>query len=250
MSKPKLRDGKPNKRYELYPINKTTNKIIYEIAKWIVYHFAVGKHDINGDDWGDIFSKAILGDHLARPVGLADVVLDGMAWSMKSVKNNDPFNCNRVRVISGRCSPDYSYGITDPHSDIQATGRAVLGIWNERVNIALDQFNPLRSCILIRNPNTLEFALHEHELHRFNTNEFRWKKNRNGNLQGYTISDNKHKFTWQPHGSQFTIIYDIEKDSSLFRIQRPPVLDFNQTLTQIGFTNDWVTFIEKVESSV
>jgi hypothetical protein len=28
---------------------------------------------------GDIFAKAISGDHLNRPVGLADVVLDGMA---------------------------------------------------------------------------------------------------------------------------------------------------------------------------
>lgn len=30
-----------------------------------------------------------------------------------------------VKLISGRCSPDYSYGITDPHKDVQKTGEAV-----------------------------------------------------------------------------------------------------------------------------
>ncbi len=250
MSKPKLRDGNPSKQYELYPIGKIPNKIICEIAKWIVYNFAVGKSDISGEDWGDIFAKAIEGDHLNSPIGLADVVVDGMAWSTKSVKSSSPLSCNKIRVISGRCSPDYSYGIKDPHSDIEAAGRAVLGIWNERVNIALDKFNPLRSSILIRNPNTLEFSLFEHELHRFNTNEYRWETNKNGNLQGYQESDDKHIFTWQPHGSQFTIIYDIGVSASLFKIRRPQILDFKETLNQVGFTDEWVTFIGQVESSI
>ena len=99
MSKPKLRDGNPNKKYALYPLGKISNQVICEIAKWIVYNFAVGKSDINGEDWGDIFAKAIDGDHLNSPIGLADVVVDGMAWAMKSVKNNNPFSCNKVRVI-------------------------------------------------------------------------------------------------------------------------------------------------------
>lgn len=175
-----------------------------------MYNFAVGKSDINGEDWGDIFAKAIDGDHLNRPVGLADVVLDNMAWSMKSVKNNQPLTCSKIRVISGRCSPDYSYDIANPHDDIEQTGRAVLNIWNERINIALDHFNPLRSSILIRNPI----------------------------------------FTWQPHGSQFTIIYDVSQSATLFKIKRPPVFDFSETLSQIGFGDDWVTFIDKVELSI
>lgn len=30
MFKPKLRNGNPNKRYELYPINEIPNEIVYE----------------------------------------------------------------------------------------------------------------------------------------------------------------------------------------------------------------------------
>ena len=83
----------------------------------------------------------------------------------------------------------------------------------------------------------------EHELHRFNTNDYRWETNNNGNLQGYELSSNRHVFTWQPHGSQFTIIYDIGNSASLFKVRRPPILNFNEALKQVGFSDDWVTFV-------
>lgn len=242
--RPKLRDSKSNKKtYELYPIGDIPNEVICEIGKWIVYNFAVGQADIDGEDWGDIFAKAIHGDHLNSPVGLADVVLDGMAWSVKSIKNNSPHDCKSARVISGRCSPDYSYNITDPHEDVNKTGRAVLSIWNERVNVAKDKFEPLRSSLLIRNPNTLEFTLFEHELFRFNTNDYEWSTNRNGNIEGKEVSTGKHKFTWQPHGSQFTILYDVPRSAKKFKVKRPGVLDFSKTIKQIGFDDSWVTIL-------
>jgi len=46
-----------------------------------------------------------------------------------------------IWLISGRSSPDYSYGISDPHENVQKTGRAVLEIWNERVNIMRQVIN-------------------------------------------------------------------------------------------------------------
>lgn len=241
MSYPRLRDGKHRFRNEPYALGVIPNDVVYEIGKWIAYNFAVGKRDINGEDWGDIFAKSINAKHLNSPIGLADVVLDNMAWSVKSIKNKNPHACRVARVISGRCSPDYSYGITDPHKDVQATGTAVLGIWNERINIAKDRFEPLRSIILIRNPENLEFCLYEHELSRYNTADFEWQKNKNGNLVGRHRDTAKHYFTWQPHGSQFTIVHNIPNSATKFSLKAPPVLDFDSTLKSIGFTNDWVT---------
>ena len=242
MQRPRLRDNTKNKPFELYPLGAIPEAVIYEIGRWIVYYYVVGKSDLSGEDWGDIFSKAIGGNHLNSPVGLADVTYEGMAWSVKSVKANTPHESTSARVISGRCSPDFSYGIENPHDDIEKTGRAVLGIWNERINIAKDNYEPLRSCLLIRNPNTLAFTLYEHELHRFNTSEFSWRLNKNGNLQGYDASD-AHRFTWQPHGSQFTIIYPIPPSAVKFSIKRPPVLNFENTLKEIGYDPSWVTIL-------
>lgn len=214
--------------------------MICEIGKWVVYNFAVGKSDISGEDWGDIFAKAVGGDHLASPVGLADVVVEGQSWSTKSVKHDNPHRCEKVRVISGRNSPDYSYGIQNPHDDPMKTGTAVLGIWNERVNIALDKFDTLRTVIFIREANILQFTLFEMETHRFPTNEYRWVVNKNGNLEGIDKTNNTHCFTWQPHGSQFTIIYHVPVSAIRFEINRPPVLDFCDTLQQIGFDESWI----------
>lgn len=243
MQRPRLRDNRGRGPFELYPLGEIPDNIAYNIAKWMTYHFTVGKSDISGEDWGDIFAKAVGGDHLDKPVGLADVILEGMAWSVKSVKLEKPFEQGRVRLISGRNSPDYSYGVSDPHEDIQHTGSMVLSIWNERVNIAKERYEPLRTCVLIRNFNALEFALFEHETLRYNTLNFEWRENKNGNLEGYDKATGIHRFTWQPHGAQFTIMYDVPPSAIKFRVKRPPVLDFDETMTQIGFEENWVTFM-------
>lgn len=144
-----------------------------------MYLLYIGRKDITGADWGEAFSSAINGKHLDSPIGIADVILNGMAWSMKTVKNNNPDKVKTVRLISGRCSPDYSYGITDPHKDIQETGRAVLGIWNERINIAQDSYNPVRTSILIRSDDLLSYCLFEEDSHRYRTNDYVWEVNKN-----------------------------------------------------------------------
>jgi hypothetical protein len=243
MQRPKLRDNKGKGPYELYPLGQIPNDVIYSIGKWMAYYFAVGKSDIDGEDWGDIFAKAINGGHLNRPIGLADVVYEGMAWSVKSVKQDNPLTVPHIRVISGRCSPDHSYGITDPHEDVQKTGEAVLGIWNERINIAKEQYEPLRTSVLVRNFNTFEFLLFENEAERFVVRNYVWRENRNGNLEGIDALSNKHVFTWQPHGSQFTILYDIPASAKKFKIKRPAVFDFEKTMESIGFDQSWVTIL-------
>lgn len=243
MQRPKLKDNQGKAPYELYPLGQMPDNIIYNMSKWLTYSFAIGKSDINGEDWGDIFAKAVEGEHLSKPLGLADVIYEGMAWSVKSVKASNPHKQKKIRLISGRNSPDFSYNVTDPHEDIQYTGSMVLSIWNERVNIAKERYEPLRTSVLVRNFNTLEFVLFEHEASRYNTSEFEWRENRKGNLEGHNIATGVHQFTWQPHGSQFTILCDIPLSAKKFKIKRPPVLDFDETMTKIGFDESWVTIL-------
>lgn len=149
----------------------------------------------------------------------------------------------RIDLISRRCSPDYSYGITDPHEDIEKTGRAVLNIWNERVNIAQDYYNPLRTSVLVRSNDLLSFTLFEEENHRYVANQYRWEENRNGNLIGINIETGETCFTWQPHGSQFTIHTKLPTNAVKFKIKQPPKLDVEETLRQINFSDDWVEIL-------
>lgn len=219
------------------------------IGKWLTYNFAVGKADINGEDWGDIFAKSLGGEHLSSPVGLADVVCDGNAWSVKSVKQAKPHTCTSIRIISGRNSPDYSYGIENPHDDIQKTGEAVLSIWNQRVNIALDNFDALRTAILIRENNSLQFALFEFDTAQYAPVNFVWSVNKNGNFEGHCKTSGAHYFTWQPHGAQFTIKYTVPVSAIRFQLRRPATLDFEKTMDQIGYDDSWVTFTEQTKPS-
>lgn len=188
MKHPKLRDGRKLVTSELYPINEVPDDVIVNIAGYFAYLLYVGRKDISGNDWGDAFAKAIGGIHLDSPVGIADVVKGKMSWSMKTVKTKNPLTVKNVRLISGRCSPDYSYGITDPHEDIEKTGRAVLGIWNERINLALDNYNPVRTLVLVRSEDCLSFCLFEEDIHRYPSNDYVWSVNSNGNLIGKSVT--------------------------------------------------------------
>ncbi len=244
MKHPKLRDSKKLQTYEPYPVNEIPDDLIVKLGGSIIYLLYIGRKDISGSDWGDAFAEAIGGSHLDSPVGIADVVLDKMAWSMKTVKNDNPFNTKTVRLISGRCSPDYSYGITDPHKDIQETGRAVLGIWNERVNLARDNYNPVRTSVLVRSKDLLSFVLFEEENHRYRTSDYVWEVNNNGNLIGRQIETGEICFTWQPHGSQFTIHTHVPENAAKFTIRRPPILAKEDILRVINFDKDWIEIIK------
>lgn len=246
MNRPRLRDSNRLTDLDLYPLNKFPKDIITSVGAYFVYLLYIGRKDISGTDWGDAFADAIGGNHLDSPVGIADVVLGKQCWSMKTVKNDNPFNCSSVRLISGRCSPDYSYGITDPHEDIQRTGEAVLGIWNERVNIATDHYSQVRTGILVRSSDMLSYSLFEEDTGRFRTSDYHWEVNQNGNLIGKD-SEGKTRFTWQPHGSQFTIHVEVPEDATKFTIKEPPKLNKENVLKSIDFDESWITIIQDAE---
>lgn len=242
-NKPKLRDLHRLSSHEPYAINELPDELIIKIGRYLTYILASGRNDVTGTDWGDAFAYAVGGTHLDSPVGIADVVLGKMAWSAKTVKNSNPFKAEKVRLISGRCSPDYSYGISDPHKDIQETGRAVLGIWNERVNLAHDHYNPVRTIVLMRSDNLLDYCIFEEDTNRYRSSDYYWEVNKNGNLIGKTVIGDETRFTWQPHGSQFTIHCEVPHDAVKFSIKRPPIISREQILEAINFEESWIKII-------
>lgn len=243
MDYPRLKDNRHLKAFEPYALNQLPDNLIIRIGGYFTYLLYTGRRDFSGADWGDAFADAIGGIHLDSPVGIADVVLGKMAWSMKTVKNPNPFKAKSIRLISGRCSPDYSYGIANPHEDIQKTGRAVLGIWNKRINIAQDNYNPVRTAVLVRSSDLLSFTLFEEDNHRFRTSDYEWSVNSNGNLIGTESETGKTMFTWQPHGSQFTIHSIIPEDAVEFTIHKPPLLTKDDILEKLRFDESWVKII-------
>lgn len=224
-----------------YPLGQVPVAVIQGIGEQIVHRLAVGHHDISGDDFGTIFANAVGGVHLAKPVGLADVILDGSGWSLKTIQSAQPFTHEKARLISGRNSPDFSLGIENPHENPVATGRAVIAIWNRRVDAAMLEVEELRIVVLVRNMANREFTLFEEEPHRFAPGNYVWAFNRRGNLEGKEISSGVHRFTWQPHGSQFTVIRDVPGSARKFSIgPNVPIIEPTEVLRAINYNPDWI----------
>ena len=226
-------------------MGQLTDVVLFAIAKQLVHRIAIGCSDITGDDFGTIFGNAIGGEHRGSPLGIADVTYNGCAWSVKTIKNNRPYGMRIARLISGRNSADYSLGIQNPRANPEDTGRAVLSIWNARVNEALNYHDDLRIVVLIRNLQTREFRIFEEEAQRFTPTDFTWRFNKprnEGNLEGFERITGKHRFTWQPHGSQFTIKRTIPASSRRFAIlPNVPIVPLDTILSEIRFDPSWIT---------
>lgn len=195
-----------------------------------------------------MFAVAVDGQHFAKPLGLGDVANQGTAWSLKTVKKRDPRRSKIERFISGRNSPDFSLGIADPRKDPEATGRAVLAVWNSRLNASLEEFGELRLACLIRDFELRDFCLFEQPLALFPVGDYAWRfealaSGANENLQGYEKATGEHRFTWQPHGGQFTIKRPVPGSSRYFRIvENVPLHGKEAVLEWIGFHEDWIEY--------
>lgn len=225
-----------------YQLGQIPDSVIHSIAGSIVYLSAVGRTDLSGDDWGDIFAAAVNGVHLQSPLGIADIALGTTAWSAKTVQGKNAATAS-VRLISGRNSPIFSAGNQDLFADIQETGNQVLQIWNARVEEASQQYPHLRTIVLIRDMSSFRFNLFEQQTVQFDPADYSWSLNTRGNFEGRSVQGNRHSFTWQPHGSQFTIIRQVGGSARSFAVNKPDTLDPEQVLNNLGFDDSWVTFL-------
>ena len=241
----RLRGGRPRLRGP-WPLGSFPRDVITGICKQLVYRMAIGHSDIAGDDFGDIFAKVIGGHHKKSPIGIVDVVRNGNAWSVKTVKCERPFEQKIARLISGRNSPDFSRGIQNPHEDLNATGKAVLDVWNARVNESLSEYDDLRIAVFLRNMSTREFVLFEETAQRYAAGDYVWTKNRGGNLEGRDKATDEHKFTWQFHGSQFTVKRNVPGSAIKFGIKYAPpmLLELEQVLKSAHYSDEWIVIAE------
>lgn len=244
--KPKLRTVE--KSLPPYPLNEFPKDFPFILGKELVYLLASkGKAILEGSEFESIFATCIGAEWKPSNVGLDDIILGNTAWGAKTVKAVNPATQKRVRLISGRNSPIYSFGETiDTHHNPNAVGQSVLEIWNERVSAVREKFQNLRTVVLVKSGNLTEVVVFEFDTIRYDPELFVWEWNNNGNLRGIEKSTSEHRFTWQPHGSQFTIIEEIPEDSLLIRIKEPETLDKEDVLRALGFDKSWISVSKRI----
>lgn len=247
MPEPRLRTV--NKAVPPYPLNCFPKSFIERFAEDIVYMLATkDTMSLEGDEWEQIFANCIGAIWHPSNVGLDDVILENCCWSAKTVKagSRNIANQQRVRLISGRNSPTYSFGVDRiTESDPNEIGRMVLDIWNERVSGIRQYFKFARTIVLVKGHDYQEYLIFETETVRYDTDQYYFKWNNRGNLEGYSNATNQHMFTWQPHGSQFTIVEEIPEDRLHLRVRLPEKLDKSGVLKALNFDASWVTKVER-----
>ncbi|MFO0488514.1 MAG: hypothetical protein ACK5ZY_09610 [Cyclobacteriaceae bacterium] len=242
---PKLRTV--NKSLPPYPLNEFPKEFPYILGRELVYLLASkGKPILEGPEWESIFATCIGAEWKPSNVGLDDVILGNTAWGAKTVKATNPSKQKKVRLISGRNSPVYSFGDKiDTNADPNLVGKSILEIWNERVSSIREKFQNLRTVVLVKSNDLTEVVVFEFDTIRYDPELFAWEWNKNSNLEGIEKSSTEHRFTWQPHGSQFTIIEDVPEQGLVIKIKQPPILDKAKILTTLGFDKSWVTITQK-----
>ena len=242
---PKLRTV--NKSVPAFPLNEFPKDFPFLLGKELIYLLASkGKPELEGSDWENIFANCIGAEWKPSNVGLDDVVMGNTAWGAKTVKSTKPSEQKRVRLISGRNSPVYSFGEkVDTNTNPEQIGKLVLDIWNERVSAIREKFKHVRTVVLMKSNDFSEVAVFEFETIRYDNELYKWGWNKNNNLTGTDKKTGEHCFTWQPHGSQFTIIEEVPSKSLIIRIKRPEPLDKEQILTTLGFDKSWITIEQR-----
>jgi hypothetical protein len=243
MQSPRLRNV--DKYSPPYPLGAFPKDFPFRLGREIVYLLAT-RHStrLEGNDWEEIFAGLVNAKWKPSNVGLDDIVLDQTAWGAKTVKNNRPSTAKRIRLISGRNSPVFSYGDSVvTQCDPNELGAKILEIWNERVSSVRKRYRHLRTVVLIKSNDLQELAIFETDAILYPANQYLWQWNENENLEGLEITSHSHKFTWQPHGSQFTIIEDVPENRLAIRVKAPPKLDKNEVISAVHFDNSWVEIL-------
>jgi len=226
-----------------YPLNEFPKNFAIDLGREVVYLLASRgkKARLEGSDWEEIFARLVGAQWKPSNVGLDDIALEQTAWGAKTVKNRSPSSVSKIRLISGRNSPVYSFGDRKiSEVDPDQLGEKILAIWNERVAGIRKLYRHVRTVVLIKSDDLLELAAFEFETVIYPADQFWWQWNERNNLEGFNNSADQHIFTWQPHGSQFTIIENVPEQRLAIKIKEPPQLDRDAVLQSIKFDESWV----------
>lgn len=244
MAEPRLRTV--NKATAPFDVNKFPNSLVDTLAKNVVYMMATKQSmSLEGNEWEQIFAECVGADWKPSNVGLDDVVLDNCCWGAKTVfGQGDIEHQDKVRLICGRNAVTYSFGV-DNYSEVDPNelGKMVLQIWNERVSAVRQVFKFVRTVVLVKSKDYRDYLVFEFDTVRYDPELFYFKWNKRGNLEGYDKQTNQHKFTWQPSGSQFTIIEKIPTERLHISIKQPEPIDKETILQALKFDKSWYRIV-------
>ena len=101
----------------------------------------------------------------------------------------------------------------------------------------------VRGVVLLKGKHLGTVAVYEEKAERFIVEDYYWQWNERNNLEGYEKATDVHRFTWQPHGSQFTVVSDVPDRRLKLRIRRPPLVERADVLKSVKYDDSWIEVV-------
>ena len=98
---------------------------------------------------------------------------------------------------------------------------------------------------MVKSKDYKDYLVFEFDTIRYDPELYEFKWNKRGNLEGYEKESGLHKFTWQPGGSQFTIIEKIPQERLHISIKQPDQMDKATILKAVGFDKSWYEIVSE-----
>lgn len=167
--------------------------------------------DCSGTRWEQIVSEGMKAKWRKSNDGLSDIYNPYTAWSAKTIQKPYPEHVKYADIISGRIQVQDYRELMDSPNEI---GRRIIDTWNKRVFDAIEEYNDIRTIVLIRSPKMDRVVVFEELTEPYNSSEYTWKFNSKNVLEGYDSNDMR-KFSWQPSGTQFRIVSKVPFDKRI-----------------------------------
>ena len=194
---------------------------------------------ISNAEWTSLFARIVRADRVSLDYYWSVMVRDEIAWCAKVLNILHPHNARHVDLIFD------DFAREDGHTeDPNQLGEMILGIWNARITDVRKKFATTRTVVLIKGEDLSTVSVFEEEALKYLPEDYEWEWNQRGNLEGYLKGTDVKKFTWQPHGSQFTITTKVPDNRLKLRIKRPPAFSRDEVLTQLKFDPSWIEIVK------
>ena len=215
--------------------DETSNVFTQELGKDLTFLLATrGRLEIDNEEWARMLERATRAESSDRAI----------QRRARCFRVWHTFEIHHVSLTNTLHLPmDFDKAVSECAADPSKLGAMILGAWNKSLSIICG-FDEERFSVLFAGMDSPCAVFFEVPIIPFEFSEYDWDWNEDDGLDGYVKGTGVQRFTWQPHGSQFTITTAIPDNRLKLRIRQPPRLDREEVLTQLKFDPSWVEIVK------
>ena len=212
----------------------SSSSFAQELGKDLTFLLATrGRLELDNEEWARMLELAMRAESPDRAILLR----------ARCFRVRHTFEIHHVSLANTLHLPvDYDKAVGECAADPNSLGAMILEAWNKSLTIVCG-FDEERFSVLFAGMDSPCAVFFEVPIVSFEPSEYVWEWNEDGGLDGYEKETDVQRFTWQPHGSQFTVISRVPDNRLKLRIKQPPLLDRDAVLTQLKFDPSWVEIV-------